>query len=96
MVREVAAVRSFVAKYCETYALFEKIANKANQNPHIRQKVTLKAAQDNSKRLQEDFDTQDARKQNLPGLTGGEMGELYQSLSQMCEKRDSLNEKDSE
>lgn len=56
----------------------------------MHQNVILKAVQDRYKKLQEDFDTEDARDSNLSGVAGVEMGELYQSLSQMREERDSF------
>ena len=94
IVREVAALRAHIAGYGNVKQSFETVACKVNQNPHMSQKVNWKAVQDGYKRLQDEFDGDDRRNGNLSGITGGEMGELYQSLSQMREERDTfLSEK---
>ena len=90
MVREVAAQRAHVATYGAVRQNFEQVATKVNSNPHMTQKVTWKAVQDRYKRLQDDFDADDARNSGLSGVAGGAMGELYQALSQMREDRESF------
>lgn len=90
IVREVAALRAHVAGYGNVKQSFESVAQRVNQNPHMMQKVNWKAVQDRYKRLQEDFDADDRRNSSLSGIAGGEMGELYQALSQMREERDTF------
>lgn len=92
IVREVSALRAHVAAYGTVRQTFESVAQKVYENPHMTQKVTWKSVQDRYKRLQEDFDSDDARNSGLSGIAGGEIGELYQCLSQMQE-RDSFVDK---
>ena len=94
IIREVAALGAHVASYGKVRQTFEKVAVGVNRNPHMSEKVSWKSVQDRYKRLQDDFDQEDARNGVLSGVAGGEMGELYQMLSQMRQERDSfVNEK---
>ena len=60
-----------VASYGKVRQTFEKVAVRVNQNPHMSQKVSWKSVQDRYKRLQDDFDQEDARNGALSGVAGG-------------------------
>lgn len=64
--REIAALWAHVSTYENFRQNLDMVATKVNENPHMVQKVNFKDVQDRYKRLQEVFDSDDARKATSP------------------------------
>lgn len=92
--QEVAAAKVHIPPHGATLAWFEKAAEKANENPSFKHKVTGKNVQGRFRKLLDDLSKRDAKHKVLSGV-GGEIEELDEMLGDLLEaKKDAQTIKD--